>query len=565
MQNKVYIVTLYNKNDLEDFYNDMQAKDIHLVAKRPLSRNTHYKMSEEQAESLKKDHRVWDVELLENFDIELQTVNNEQYTKTGNFWKDDTIEPLTVSSLDYQWGHLHCAGNQTQRRKGTWGSGSVNEVVSDSVEIYNNGNHVDIIIVDDPISYDSEEWYSPSSGTSRFVQYQWFTELNSVVSSIDDDLQTLPTGTITYDQNINLAYFHGNHVAGIAAGQHYGWAREANIYNLAVTASWSSGQSIPSLLIFDYLRAFHLTKQINPITGKRNPTITNHSYGGIRYMPQKGVDGSGNPIYKLDVEDIDKIVYRGIEYTSVNPGPSGWTEVGIEKDFGIRFNLSVYPRYSAAINADIIDAVEDGIIIIGASGNDNLLIASPNDQDWNNLIFTNNIGAFYYMRGAWPNSPDNGSITVGALSNKDDFRRSSYSNYGPGIDVFAPGDNIISAFGNTGLPDSKYSSGNYFYPISGTSMASPQLCGIAACLASTYTRFTQNDLLGFIQQNSIDDDMTFDATTGGFDDDTSQQGSPNKYLHIENPREESGYLISKKGKREAGILSFPRVNILFRQ
>jgi hypothetical protein len=96
-------------------------------------------------------------------------------------------------------------------------------------------------------------------------------------------------------------------------------------------------------------------------------------------------------------------------------------------------------------------------------------------------------------------------------------------------------------------------------------MASPQLCGIAACIASTVKRFTQNDLIGFIQQNSIDNDMTFDLFGGDYDDVTAQKGSPNKYLHIENPREESGYLISKKGKRESGILSFPRVNILFKQ
>ena len=59
--------------------------------------------------------------------------------------------------------------------------------------------NADIIIVDDPISYDSEEWISPTTSTSRFVQYQWFNELNSIVAGIDDDGQALPTGTITYE------------------------------------------------------------------------------------------------------------------------------------------------------------------------------------------------------------------------------------------------------------------------------------------------------------------------------------------------------------------------------
>ena len=58
---KTYIVTLYKHEDLEQFYNDMS--DYHLVMKRPMSRNTHYKMTAEQAAVLRQDPRVWDVQL----------------------------------------------------------------------------------------------------------------------------------------------------------------------------------------------------------------------------------------------------------------------------------------------------------------------------------------------------------------------------------------------------------------------------------------------------------------------------------------------------------------------
>ena len=61
MEEKVYIVTLYKHEDLEQFYNEMS--DYHLVMKRPMSRNTHYKMTEKQAEVLRQDPRVWDVQL----------------------------------------------------------------------------------------------------------------------------------------------------------------------------------------------------------------------------------------------------------------------------------------------------------------------------------------------------------------------------------------------------------------------------------------------------------------------------------------------------------------------
>lgn len=316
------------------------------------------------------------------------------------------LQPSNCFTNDFQWGHLHVAGTQVQRRKGTWGAGAASELVSDTVSIFNDGKHVDVVIVDDPVSYDCEEWKSPSSATTRFVQYQWFTELNAIVNSIDDDGQTEPTETITYHQNSANTFYHGNHVTGTVAGKHYGWAREANIYNLAVTGAWPSGQQIGSLLIFDYLRAFHKNKAINATTGKRNPTITNHSYGGI-------YDLSGLPGSTFDFAELTSVYYQGVTYNSFNPGPSGWTAVGVETDFGVRFGYDAYPAWSAAVSADVQDAIEDGVVIIGAAGNDNLLMAENNDSNWNNTITVAGFGTIYYNRGAWPNSPDSGAINVG--------------------------------------------------------------------------------------------------------------------------------------------------------
>ena len=220
MEEKVYIVTLYKQEDLEQFYNEMS--DYHLVMKRPMSRNTHYRMTEEQAEILRQDPRVWGVEAVDDFHIKRQVINNEPYAINGDFWKDAPVAS-TINPNLRQWGHLHCAGDQVQRRKGTWGDGSspVTEIVSgETVEVFNNGRHVDVVIVDDPVSWDSQEWFSPSApGTTRFVQYQWFNELNTAVGSIDDDGQTLPTGTIVYLDNASTPQSHGIHVSGTAAGQ----------------------------------------------------------------------------------------------------------------------------------------------------------------------------------------------------------------------------------------------------------------------------------------------------------------------------------------------------------
>jgi thermitase len=62
-------------------------------------------------------------------------------------------------------------------------------------------------------------------------------------------------------------------------------------------------------------------------------------------------------------------------------------------------------------------------------------------------------------------------LSVGATTSTDD--RASFSNYGTGIDVVAPGQSILST-----------TPGNQYASWSGTSMASPVVSGVAALLAS---------------------------------------------------------------------------------
>jgi subtilisin family serine protease len=539
---KVYIVTLKNRDDLEDFYVEMSSKGFKLHMKRKISRNTNYYMTQEQADELKKDSRVIDVELADNIIAKPNAIyNNTPYTKNGFFWKSGSFPIAT----DFQWGHIH-AGSASQIGKGSFGHGATQRKNA-SVDVFNNGKHVDVIIVDEPMAYDSEEWYSPSTNTSRFVQYQWFNELNSFVTSIDDDginTSFYPTGNVTYHQNSALSDSHGQHVGGTVAGQYYGWANEANIYSMAfLDPEFHSGQSVPGFLVYDYLRAFHLHKAVNPVTGRKNPTITNHSYGGIYYLnPEKEV---------LSFSKLISVFYRGVTYNSGNPGPSGWSQSGVETDFGLRFDITSYPSYSAALGADIQDAIDDGVTFITAAGNDDLLVADPSSSDWNNTFtFEYSSGdnrTNFYNRGSWPSAPDTDAIVVGALSNEIDFKRAAFSMFGTGLDIYAPGVRIISCYGNTGTNDTKYSAGsaNYYAIASGTSMASPQVAGVVATLATAKPRFTNSDVKGYIQRHSKDDDMPSGTI-------------PNKYLISKNPRPTSGMIEDVKGERKTSGMTFPR-------
>ena len=89
-------------------------------------------------------------------------------------------------------------------------------------------------------------------------------------------------------------------------------------------------------------------------------------------------------------------------------------------------------------------------------------------------------------------------------------------------------------------------------------MASPQVSGVVATLATAKPRFTNSDVKGYIQRHSKDDDMTFNSSGGSFNDDTSQHGSPNKYLISKNPRPTSGMIEDVKGERKSSGMTFPR-------
>jgi subtilisin family serine protease len=66
------------------------------------------------------------------------------------------------------------------------------------------------------------------------------------------------------------------------------------------------------------------------------------------------------------------------------------------------------------------------------------------------------------------------AVTVGATTSSD--ARASYSNYGSCLDLFAPGRSITSAW---------YTSDTATNTISGTSMATPHVAGVAAQYLST--------------------------------------------------------------------------------
>jgi len=112
-------------------------------------------------------------------------------------------------------------------------------------------------------------------------------------------------------------------------------------------------------------------------------------------------------------------------------------------------NMSMGTPASAALNAAVDRVIADGVTVTVAAGNDggDACSVSP--------------------------ASDPQVISVGATDDHD--TRPSWSNYGSCITLFAPGDDIESAW-ITGTKDTE--------ALSGTSMAAPHAAGVAALLLS---------------------------------------------------------------------------------
>ena len=508
MEMKEYVITCKSYAVLQSLYNDMETEGgtlyipnraVEVTNRREVSRNTHYKLTEEEAELIRHDKRVIACELTIEERPNVEPVfygytNNMPYGVGVDFTKGyASVQRMN----DRQWGHLHSAGTTAQRRKGTWGSGTQ---VQDNVDIYNDGRHVDVVIVDGECAFDSDEWKSlstPQPGIgNRFVPYDWFGEHPNVGVTGNYAYPSM-TGTGMHD--------HGMHVGGTVAGQYYGWAPEANIYGLNFMGNYSI------YYLFDFIREFHKKKPINGVTGRKNPTICNNSWG-FR-------DTSG-----WTINNVTSVTYRGTTYDANNPGPSGWSMYGLHKDFGIA-DSGAWPIREAAVDADIEDAIAEGVVVVAAAGNSNHYCVREGHPDYDNRATISGIGTNTPMhRGPTPGATK-GVICVGALNTTDNFTRATFTNYGDRIDVFAPGVNILSVGGDGGYAGTAALKGPITRPeypnnfdnmltFSGTSMASPQVTGILACAASGRERFTQDDAIGYVRNMSLDGDMTFDTASG---------------------------------------------------
>ena len=508
MDEKEYIVTVKQGVDWrevhEDLTKDNQKQFIpnHKVPVDDLreinKRNTHYHLSDHEASELRKDSRIEAVEI--------PMTPQKKALQEGDFNRGGTD-----SGQQDNWGLLrHIADNNIFGTSSSDPGGTYDYVL--------DGTGVDVVLQDSGIKTDHPE-FQDANLQSRVKQINWFTE-SGVAGSQPANFYTDSDG-------------HGTHVASTMAGQKFGWAKNADIYSQTILDN--PGNSISVGNAMDTLLGWHQAKTNN------RPTVVNMSYGYVYYLntattPNGFGFSSSGPWY-----DLVSGTYRGTPHTDTTR--SNLRTRGINGQF--RGN-SIYgfPARVSSVDADIKQLTDAGIIVCIAAGNDSMKHDISTGVDYNNSLVVTAFGTWYYHTGGSPNLNGEPGFNVGAIgfsnSNAAFNEKASFSDSGPATNIYTCGQNIIGAW-----PTTTYS---YHYnnsygqnKISGTSMASPQMAGMAACLLQAHPDWTPRQVMNWFTSNA-----TSTILNTGQDDDyttsNSVHGGPAKV----------GYL-PLKGQKPFGI------------
>jgi hypothetical protein len=512
------------------------------------TRGTYELTDEEAAEIARHPYVKWiELSLKDNKDNfpKPQLVQPQRWDSDVKIYRDlnspnnpPTSSPTSAEENRTNWAVPRISGIGSNGDFWPNVTGSIAPVTGNVNYLY-DGRNVDIVIHDSGVLRSHPEFLN-DDGSSRvkdivldfpyFLDPGWF-QTNGFTITLDDgstgittasaeawwednnarsaEFNTLPEVVIPVGYTRNgsigigtngssaLTSGHGTACASLAAGKNFGLAFKANIWNMPGIGD-NVGMDIETN--YDLIKFFHQYKPVNPSIGRKNPTIVNGSWG-----------------YQAALYSGSTVNYRFLGVTSSITMPvSGGDPSGVE-DMIFGFNNQVLLAYRSWSSSSRSSATNDagdemmgaGVIYVSAAGNNNQYIGVGLTDPYRlNGVQDAYFGAndtrpeFGGQRTPtshrdWMNPQGIGAdlttgyhpvINVGAM---DDFvesnykeRKASYSNSGPGVDIFAPADETLAAGTNgvSGYTDyQRYDNGTFYDCLfNGTSAAAPVVTGLVA-------------------------------------------------------------------------------------
>jgi len=496
---KQYNVILKKDVDYDSFWNDIESdtdggklyipnRAVEFTNERPASlRQCWYLLTDDEAELLRQDDRVLGVEIPPEHRDDI--VMLPRVTQTGDFTKT-----TSDSGAFLNWGLIR-SSNPTN----VYGTGTTTAL---NYEYTLDGTGVDVVIQDSGLQVDHPE-FQDGLGNTRVQQIDWGDYSGG--------------GFVQNANHYRDFDGHGTHVAGIACGKTYGWAKEARVYSQKLSGlegSGDSGTGISITYAFDAIKTWHTSK-----AGSR-PTVVNMSWG-----------------YGTFYNTVTSLTYRGTTYSDASTTGNAsyrFTNYGLNSSSGSPFATYIANVRIASVDTDIEEMIDAGIVVCIAAGNRASKIDVFGGLDYNNYV-TTNAGIKYYHRGSSPYSDR--ALMVGSIDSTvydvNNDQKATYSETGPGVSIWAPGTNIMSACSNTNAfgGQSYYLNASFKQVnISGTSMAAPQVAGVAALTLQLNPTYNPAQIKSSLVENASDDIYTTGNTTD-YSNTRSLLGSGIKMLY----------------------------------
>jgi hypothetical protein len=336
--------------------------------------------------------------------------------------------------------------------------------------------------------------------------------------------------------SVSLTSGHGTAAASVAAGKNFGHAPKATVWNVPCVSD-NVGLGIEEA--YDLIKIFHQSKPTDSTLGVKRPTVVNSSWGYQAAVRQ-------NRSHYVRFEGTQSFSYF---YNSFNSGSQDyrWLYYYLYNQVSGAYRSWTTSSRSNAIDAAGNEMMDAGVIHIASAGNNNQRLNNgPGDNhrldaiedDWYgsgdprpeftnygvNLVpagskeFMNPMGVGYTSTN--PAGHEYPVITVGALddtvqnSGGARERKAVYSNNGPGIDIWAPADDILAA----GSPTSGYQDyvryGTSFYDayFNGTSAAAPVVAGVVACFLQRFPSASSIDVRNWLTTETGDSGARSNST-----------------------------------------------------